>query len=53
MAIITLTSDWGLSDYYVPAVKGAIFSALSLKIEASAWEASKNNFNAVRERYTQ
>ena len=28
MAIITLTSDWGLSDYYVPAVKGAIFSAL-------------------------
>jgi S-adenosylmethionine hydrolase len=29
MAIITLTSDWGLSDYYVPAVKGAIFSALS------------------------
>lgn len=28
MAIITLTSDWGLSDYYVPAVKGAIYSAL-------------------------
>lgn len=28
MAIITLTSDWGLSDYYVPAVKGAIFSVL-------------------------
>ena len=28
MAIITLTSDWGLSDYYVPAVKGAIYSAI-------------------------
>lgn len=28
MAIITLTSDWGLSDYYVPIVKGAIYSAL-------------------------
>ena len=28
MAIITLTSDWGLSDYYVPAVKGALYSAL-------------------------
>ena len=28
MAIITLTSDWGLSDYYVPAVKGAIYSLL-------------------------
>ena len=28
MAIITLTSDWGLSDYYLPAVKGTIFSAL-------------------------
>lgn len=28
MAIITLTSDWGLSDYYAPAVKGAIYSAL-------------------------
>ncbi len=28
MAIITLTSDWGLSDYYLPAVKGAIYSAL-------------------------
>lgn len=28
MAIITLTSDWGQSDYYVAAVKGAIFSAL-------------------------
>ncbi|MBQ8223143.1 MAG: SAM-dependent chlorinase/fluorinase [Bacteroidales bacterium] len=28
MAIITLTSDWGLSDFYVPAVKGAIYSAL-------------------------
>ena len=28
MAIITLTSDWGLADYYLPAVKGAIFSAL-------------------------
>lgn len=26
MAIITLTSDWGLSDYYVAAVKGAIYS---------------------------
>ena len=28
MAIITLTSDWGLSDYYVAAVKGTILSAL-------------------------
>ena len=28
MAIITLTSDWGLSDYYVPIIKGAIYSAL-------------------------
>ena len=28
MAIITLTSDWGSSDFYVPAVKGAIFSLL-------------------------
>ena len=28
MAIITLTSDWGQADYYVAAVKGAIFSAL-------------------------
>lgn len=28
MAIITLTSDWGLSDYYVAAVKGAIYSML-------------------------
>lgn len=28
MAIITLTSDWGLADYYVPAVKGALYSAL-------------------------
>lgn len=28
MAIITLTSDWGLSDYYVAAVKGTIYSAL-------------------------
>lgn len=28
MAIITLTSDWGQSDYYVAAVKGAILSAL-------------------------
>lgn len=28
MAIITLTSDWGLSDYYLPVVKGAIYSAL-------------------------
>ena len=27
MAIITLTSDWGLSDYYIAAVKGAIYSA--------------------------
>lgn len=26
MAIITLTSDWGLSDYYVGAVKGVIYS---------------------------
>ncbi len=28
MAIITLTSDWGLSDYYVAAVKGTILSML-------------------------
>lgn len=28
MAIITLTSDWGLSDYYVAAVKGTIYTAL-------------------------
>lgn len=28
MAIITLTSDWGVSDFYVPAVKGAIYSLL-------------------------
>lgn len=28
MAIITLTSDWGYSDYYLPAVKAAIYSAL-------------------------
>lgn len=26
MAIVTLTSDWGLKDYYVSAVKGAIYS---------------------------
>ena len=28
MAIITLTSDWGYSDYYVAAVKGTILSYL-------------------------
>ncbi len=28
MAIITLTSDWGDSDYYVPAVKGALYSRI-------------------------
>lgn len=28
MAIITLTSDWGTSDYYVAAVKGVILSYL-------------------------
>ena len=28
MAIITLTSDWGNSDFYVPAVKGTIYSML-------------------------
>jgi S-adenosylmethionine hydrolase len=28
MAIITLTSDWGLSDHYISAVKGAIISRL-------------------------
>lgn len=28
MAIITLTSDWGTSDYYVPAVKGTLLSLL-------------------------
>lgn len=28
MAVITLTSDWGLNDYYVAAVKGMIYKAL-------------------------
>ena len=28
MAIITLTSDWGTSDYYAAAVKGVILSQL-------------------------
>ncbi|MCF0199772.1 MAG: SAM-dependent chlorinase/fluorinase [Bacteroidales bacterium] len=28
MAIITLTSDWGTTDYYVAAVKGAILSRM-------------------------
>ncbi|MFZ4463373.1 MAG: SAM hydrolase/SAM-dependent halogenase family protein [Bacteroidales bacterium] len=28
MAIITLTSDWGLSDYYLAAVKGTIYTQL-------------------------
>lgn len=28
MAIITLTSDWGMSDHYISAVKGAIISRL-------------------------
>jgi len=28
MAIITLTSDWGLCDHYVSAVKGAIISRM-------------------------
>lgn len=28
MAIITLTSDWGTSDYYVAAVKGTLLSML-------------------------
>jgi len=28
MSIITLTSDWGTSDYYLAAVKGAILSQL-------------------------
>jgi S-adenosylmethionine hydrolase len=28
MAIITLTSDWGLKDFYLAAVKGAIYSRL-------------------------
>jgi S-adenosyl-L-methionine hydrolase (adenosine-forming) len=28
MAIITLTSDWGLKDHYLAAVKGAIYSHL-------------------------
>lgn len=28
MAIITLTTDWGLKDYYVGAVKGAILTQL-------------------------
>jgi len=30
MAIITLTSDWGLTDHYVAAVKGAIMSKSSV-----------------------
>ena len=28
MAIITLTSDWGTSDYYTAAVKGVILSQI-------------------------
>ena len=28
MTIITLTSDWGLSDYYVAAVKGTIYTSI-------------------------
>lgn len=28
MAIITLTSDWGTSDHYLPAVKGALLSRM-------------------------
>jgi S-adenosyl-L-methionine hydrolase (adenosine-forming) len=28
MPAITLTSDWGLTDHYVGAVKGAILSRL-------------------------
>ena len=28
MAIITLTSDWGSTDYYAAAVKGALLSRL-------------------------
>jgi S-adenosyl-L-methionine hydrolase (adenosine-forming) len=28
MAVITLTSDWGLNDYYVAAVKGMIYKNL-------------------------
>jgi len=32
MAIITLTSDWGTSDYYLAAVKGTIYSQLPLAI---------------------
>ena len=28
MAIITLTSDWGTSDYYAAAVKGVLLSKL-------------------------
>jgi len=28
MAIITLTSDWGQADYYVAAVKGALYTAI-------------------------
>lgn len=28
MAVITLTSDWGLNDYYVAAVKGMIYKKL-------------------------
>ncbi len=28
MAIITLTSDWGTSDYYAAAVKGVILSRM-------------------------
>jgi len=29
MAIITLTSDWGLKDHYLAAVKGAIYNQIS------------------------
>ena len=28
MPIITLTSDWGLKDHYIGAVKGAILSRM-------------------------
>ncbi|MBU2465042.1 MAG: SAM-dependent chlorinase/fluorinase, partial [Bacteroidetes bacterium] len=28
MSIITLTSDWGTSDYYLAAVKGTILAQL-------------------------
>lgn len=56
MAIITLTSDWGLSDYYVAAVKGAIYTALpdativDIAHNIDLWDVSSAAF-AVRNCY--